>query len=605
MLAYELYLNNKDSKSEAVKRLKLVKKLFVNENGVEIDTKTLDEYGTDIIDISQSYALNFLQQWLSMPLNTADQDKLNLPDKKTGTRSLPPYVKIYGKFIINKKEKYISLEIDGRDPENIKSKEKKSFRSRLDLSTHEETLSTSAINNKIVLNIEKSKYQIGNANLFQAYVDANVITCQGIFENSLFNKISSSFFEFVRGRPLPQEEYPHYSNSPFEIFVLPGDSPVKFNSPSREPSSTDNNYFIDSFGNTCSLYDSKTTQNAKFLSFDDVAFTLNCKEGAEFYKDLGIGLESLDKINIPVKNVFKIAGLNWVFINISDPYFSFKDVRRGGFYAQLYNNYHSLLKESNEIYREQVQMKIICYKQMMLTKVEILIDENLTMDRLRRIIIVRSNDDPGYSFAFEDVLIDRGKTSKQSNVRNPILSDYLNAVRNLITDTYFEKNRLVEICSRKIKSKIFEWLDFSNKELKNKKINEAKKFFIQSEFCFKTLLASENNPKKMDSHEEYACNIGKIAGRYVRFRIDTEENNNSLRDILTYSKYDRDKLRTVFKRIGLGLNASKAKQAEQDKVSLFIKNNLPEGEITDDKQDNDYSYFFYKGVFQQLAGDSD
>ena len=96
-----------------------------------------------------------------------------------------------------------------------------------------------------------------------------------------------------------------------------------------------------------------------------------------------------------------------------------------------------------------------------------------------------------------------------------------------------------------------------------------------------------------------------IAGRYVRFKKDTEENDNSLRDILTYSKYDRGILRSVFKRIGQGVNLSKADESQINKIFLFIKNNERKEEIGEDKQDYDYSYFFYKGVFQKIAGDSD
>jgi hypothetical protein len=403
MLAYELYLNNKDSKSEAVKTLRLLKKIFVNKEKIEVDTKTLDEYGSDIIDAGQSLALNFLQQWLSMPLNTTDIDKLNLINKRTGTRSPLPYVKIYGKLIINKNKKEISIEIDGKDPENIKSK-KVSFSSKLDLSTFTETPSRPTTD-KIVLNIEKAKYQIGNDNLFKAYVDAGTITPEGLFENSLFNKVSTSFFEFVKVRPLPQENYPTFKiNIPFEIFVLPSNNTIKFGSQSTGSESADN-HFIDSFGNECSIYDSKTTQNAKFLSFDDLAFTLNGREGVEFYKNLGIGSESLEKINIPVKNVFKFAGLNWLFTNIINPYFRFREARRG-FFAQLHESYQALLNESKGVCREQVQMKIICYNQNnFMSKVEILIDENLTMNRLRR-IIQRSNSDPGPLYAFEDILTD-------------------------------------------------------------------------------------------------------------------------------------------------------------------------------------------------------
>jgi hypothetical protein len=599
MLAYELYLNNKDSKSEAVKTLRLLKKVFVNKDKIEIDTKTLDEYGSEIIDAGQSRVPNFLQQWLSMPLNTTDVDKLNLIDKRTGTRSASPYVKIYGKLTIDKNGKEISLNIEGKDPDNVKSKGKISFSSNLDLSTFTVTPSRPTTPNRIMLNIEKTKYHIGNDNLFKAYVDVEIITSEGFFENSLFNKVSTSFFEFVKRRSLPQEKYPAFSKYPFEIFVLPNNDTIKFNSRSIESRSTD--HFIDSFGKECTLYDPKTTQNAKFLSFDDPAFTMNCKEGVEFYKNLGIGLESLDKINMPVKNVFRFKGLNWVFVNIINPHLSIRDVRKG-FFAQLCESYQALLTESANIYREQVQMKIVCYKQTQ-AKVEILIDENLTMDRVRR-IIDRSGNDSGYPFSFEDILIDKSNTARDGYRKTPILRDYLNAVQTLINDTYFDYERLLQICLRKIKSKIFEWIDNANH--KNKKIDEALKFFNQSEFCFKTLLEGGNNPKKMDSHnEEYAYNIGRIAGRYVRFKKETEDNNNSLRDILTFSKYDRYTLRTVFKRLGLGINLSKAEEPELDKISLFIKNNDPKEEIAEDKQDYDYSYFFYKGVFQEISGDSD
>ena len=111
----------------------------------------------------------------------------------------------------------------------------------------------------------------------------------------------------------------------------------------------------------CSLYDSKPTQYAKFLSFDDPAFTINCKEGSEFYMNLGIGKESVEKINIPVKNVFTISGLKWMFVDISNPFFNFQDVNKG-IIAQLYQNYRSLVEQSRDVYHKQLQMKVICYK---------------------------------------------------------------------------------------------------------------------------------------------------------------------------------------------------------------------------------------------------
>jgi hypothetical protein len=53
--------------------------------------------------------------------------------------------------------------------------------------------------------------------------------------------------------------------------------------------------------------------------------------------------------------------------------------------------------------------------------------------------------------------------------------------------------------------------------------------------------------------------------------------------------------------VGLGLNLSKAEPRFKDQVIDFIKEqNL--GEISDDAAHNDYSYFFYKGVFDTMGG---
>jgi hypothetical protein len=40
LLAYELYLKNKESTGEVVKKTKPIKKIFVNKNNIKIDNKT-------------------------------------------------------------------------------------------------------------------------------------------------------------------------------------------------------------------------------------------------------------------------------------------------------------------------------------------------------------------------------------------------------------------------------------------------------------------------------------------------------------------------------------------------------------------------------------
>lgn len=105
----------------------------------------------------------------------------------------------------------------------------------------------------------------------------------------------------------------------------------------------------------------------------------------------------------------------------------------------------------------------------------------------------------------------------------------------------------------------------------------------------------------MNDNEQYAHSVGVIAAEYIKFKESIGESNNSLRDILAYSRYDREKLRFVMQRMGLGLSLSKAPEEKIKKMELFIRDNQPSVEIRDDSAYNDYSYFFYKGFFSKNA----
>ena len=110
MLACELYLQNRDFKGGVAKVTRPIKKVFVSANEVVIDDKSREEYGSELNNNN-----GFIQDWLSMPLNTSDVELLNLPDKRTGTRSPSPYVKIYGSYEKNKNKEKIRLSINGKN----------------------------------------------------------------------------------------------------------------------------------------------------------------------------------------------------------------------------------------------------------------------------------------------------------------------------------------------------------------------------------------------------------------------------------------------------------------------------------------------------------
>jgi hypothetical protein len=86
MLAHEFFLKNRDSESNPVKNENPIKNIFVNGDKIIIDLKRREEYSSEL-----SSDASFLQDWLSMPLNTSNKDLLNLPDKRTGTSQRKPY----------------------------------------------------------------------------------------------------------------------------------------------------------------------------------------------------------------------------------------------------------------------------------------------------------------------------------------------------------------------------------------------------------------------------------------------------------------------------------------------------------------------------------
>lgn len=98
--------------------------------------------------------------------------------------------------------------------------------------------------------------------------------------------------------------------------------------------------------------------------------------------------------------------------------------------------------------------------------------------------------------------------------------------------------------------------------------------------------------------EKFAYQVGKIARTYIDFKKKRANESHSLRDILAYSKYDREKLRFVMSRIGMGVNISKASQNNIELINNKISKHQPEEEIPDSQAYDDYSYFFYKGYFE-------
>ena len=394
----------------------------------------------------------------------------------------------------------------------------------------------------------------------------------------LFRKICDEFLNFIKTKPL--ETLIPKGTWKFNLYVLPSNGNIVYEDHEKEES---NKSATDAFGNKIKFYPTRPTTQAKFMSYDDPAFVVNCKQGVEFYKLLNTGYSSFEKINFYPQDYFKLAGLYWYFQNLGKNDMTFNR-RTNGIYHQIYDNYLKLKK--NDTLEQQIVMKAVCMKQDN-AKIEILLEENFTMAKLENILKIK--DDIPES-AFESLIIKK---------KNSVLwSPYLEAVRALLQGRTLERIHFVRMITNILKDKLYDWLE-------KKKYRDANKFIKQTFFCIKLLTKTQNKSRYMDVADEYAYNVGKIAGQYVEFKKSIGEDNNSLKEILTYSKYDREKLRFVHKRVCLGINLAKLSENEQNKLKEminFVKENTPKEEIEDPNAYKDNSYFFYKGVFEQLGG---
>lgn len=186
MLAYELYLKNQESSANNPRSgLKPLKKIFYQNKTVNIDKKTLEEYGKNYSDKHK-----VLQDWLQMPLNTVDSERLNLPDFRTGTAGRNPYIEIYGYLKSNKKlETTLTISI-GKKPNFVEYS--------LDMKNREIKNTKSS---SVKLKLDQKNYLIGSDELFSEYVKSGLINKDGVLDLKVFDQIARKFLDYAKNRP--------------------------------------------------------------------------------------------------------------------------------------------------------------------------------------------------------------------------------------------------------------------------------------------------------------------------------------------------------------------------------------------------------------------
>ncbi len=595
MLAYELYLANRTLSSEAG-RPDPVKKIFVDfscKKSIKIDIKTLEEYGGKTYSKTKS-----IQEIFSMPLIT--EPGVGLPDKGTGSNSKPPYLKINGEFIRGT----CILSISGR----ILGKKDK-LEQKCTFSLKDKKFKFEG-NSKIVVRIDTENYFISKKNykekLFDAYVAAGIVdrSCQ-LLPNTT-RKICEAFFNFAKKRVMHSADGLEYINGKFKLIVLPRDGEITYSPPLKNKNENEEigQVFEDSFGINANGYATTPTKNAKFISYDDIAFTINCTKGQDFYKNLGIGDKSIQKINFHSDYLFRISGLEWYFLSLTgaEETVMAEEEGAGGLYEKLLYLYKKVIKSGNDF----GDLKIVCAKTVQ-SKKEILLCETIPVKRLSDILMLefvggQGKTRPWTPPLFETTLLER-RNSYLVKEEKIFWNDYLYFVRFWLNDKKFEREKLISKFSEKVRGLISLHINSKRgkKELSSEIIREINTFYENASFCIK-LLTKDSRGDEMDHSEDYAYRIGKIVGKYIAFKRSAEETTGSTEDILTYSKYDRERLRFVFTRIALGLSLSKAESLKRY-LEVFIKSTLPNKEIDEENASKDYSYFFYKGVFECLGGD--
>jgi hypothetical protein len=123
LLAYELYLKNRENTAEAVKTVVPIKKMFVKVTDaitVQLDSKTLEHYG-EILNPKGSNT--YFQEALSMPSNSLAS--VGLKYRATGSNNNKPYIELDGTY--EKDNDQLIIFINGKDAGKNKREYKYSY----------------------------------------------------------------------------------------------------------------------------------------------------------------------------------------------------------------------------------------------------------------------------------------------------------------------------------------------------------------------------------------------------------------------------------------------------------------------------------------------
>ncbi|MCW4008926.1 MAG: hypothetical protein NWF09_09610 [Candidatus Bathyarchaeota archaeon] len=555
-LAFNLYILNRTFDGEFSAPFD-VKKVYVKVDGsvnVVFDDKTLEEYGDDDTDV--------LKRKLQMPRSTLR--KVNLPDRRTSIGAPKPYIIINVTLNRNALSFHFGKS-DKKSPED-------SFTCKGDVSTGE-ILGVDGVG-KLKVRMDTSNYLVDDVSVYDLYVRDCVLTVEdgeSFFSRDVFTRICEVFTRFCHAK-LTSEDL--NEKRFFRIAVLPF-SALNREIVYREKASEGFN-FTDAFGNQALCFAKDTTQTAKFLSADDPSFTLNNVKIKDMYKQLNLGDSSVKKINLPMDRMVKIGDLRFLMADLAFPDIVFPR-KNTGFYDNLLNCF--LMYDQYTSVNVKGTLIILCVN-IQKSKMEVLFHFNFSHRQLDRLL--QRGGKRYCPFVFEQLIIREGE--------KVIMNDYLMAVSMFLRGLYFKRESLTKMLSKHFLKQRFELIDSPFK---------SRDFFSKSDMLLKLL----TREKAMSKNEEYAYSIGKIVGKYIAVKQSIDRDKSPL-EMLKYNKYDRERLRYVYKRVcsAVALLASK-EPAIAEELSRFINVATPTFEIPEEDAAVDFSYWFFKGAFEMMGGE--
>ncbi|MGC8651556.1 MAG: hypothetical protein ACP5RX_03015 [Minisyncoccia bacterium] len=349
-----------------------------------------------------------------------------------------------------------------------------------------------------------------------------------------------------------------------------------------------------------------TPDDGKFFSRDDAAFIINYK------KDPNI-LNKLTAVNPDYVSFSKkpIKQRNLLFYYIFIHKYETQPIKYyQGIVANLYEGYSDLLNLNSK----EIENVLVAGLKKQNQKLEVILYAHVPTERLNEIYSKislaiektqfdkRKNSKQILSWLLEDLFLE--KTSKDYNIQF-----YVEAANDFLV---FESESFFDEAKRFLNKRVINEKGSYIDAIKSNKIKNIEDFFSKADFylLFKYLMhnsGDEMQPNYMKTEEYFAYLIGKSVGKYLQLLKKSGNLDNSAYDLISYDKYDYEKLKFIFERLGraIGIKKLEDRQEEMEKYFNTVTNEINEtlGKLSSPEEikDKDLSFFFYLGVFKELG----